>query len=513
MRKIAIIFLFLIWSVAVLANPVAENLLNELLFTNDGWIIELNNLGFHVSDDPLSVCYFFLQSGSDTIMVLDTLSSDSVFLIIDFKKIESAFTLDPSGDELRAGYKIDDRYYWFDELIYGNHGYIAAPRPGESICAQIVDSPIRPKYYLDSSPTIGRPNDTEGTSGIVRGVVTDPDGKPISEVTIESPSFEFYKPLISATTDKNGEFSASALATKWLLSISKDGYETRDVSLQIWPDSTIELNLVLQRDPEFYQSYFPLQVGNVWKYQYTCQEGPPSISISEVTVIDNRGYYKLGEQYVRYDSLGNLLLYKDGKDTILYHLALDPDDSIMICFNDDGIFRDTLLIRSSRSSDPQTVPAGVFSDRFILYYSWKNIVDSDYYRVFARDVGLIEEVYLSVCDARQILDFARVNGIQYPASGIQPDHSRPDHYALTLTNYPNPFNSSTTLKYHLIKTDNIQLSVYDLNGRLVENLFSGRQSSGDYHFIWSGGNLPSGVYFLSLQAGEQRVIQKCMLLK
>ena len=150
MRKIAIIFLFLIWSVALLANPVSEILFNELLFTDDGWIIELNNLRLYLPNDS-TTSYFILQSGSDTIMVLDTLSSDSAFIIIDSKKIGSAFTLEPSGDVLLAGYKVDDRYYWFDELIYGNHGYIAAPRPGESICAQIVDSPIRPKYYLDLS--------------------------------------------------------------------------------------------------------------------------------------------------------------------------------------------------------------------------------------------------------------------------------------------------------------------------------------------------------------------------
>ena len=512
MRKIAIIFLFLIWSVALLANPVSEILFNELLFTDDGWIIELNNLRLYLSDDS-TTSYFILQSGSDTIMVLDTLSSDSAFIIIDSKKIGSAFTLEPSGDVLLAGYKVDDRYYWFDELIYGNHGYIAAPRPGESICAQIVDSPIRPKYYLDSSPTIGRPNDIEGTSGMIHGIVTDPNGKPIPEVIIESPSFEFYKPLISATTDKNGEFSASALATKWLLSIAKDGYKTQGFSLQIWPDSTIELNLVLQRDPEFYQSYFPLQVGNVWKYYQTFQGDSDSVSIREVTTINDKQYYKLGEQFVRYDSLGNLLSYQDGRDTILYYLSLGTQDSIMIYFEYDTTYADTLIIRSTRSSDPQTVPAGVFSDIITLSYQYKNVYDADYWQTFARDVGLIERGHSCSFDVRSILYFAEVNGVRYPASGIQPDYSRPDLYALTLTNFPNPFNSSTTLKYHLVKTDEIQLSVYDINGRLVEKLFSGRQSAGDYHFIWSGGNLPSGVYFLSLQAGEQRVIQKCMLLK
>ncbi|MFA7564220.1 MAG: T9SS type A sorting domain-containing protein, partial [Candidatus Neomarinimicrobiota bacterium] len=86
-------------------------------------------------------------------------------------------------------------------------------------------------------------------------------------------------------------------------------------------------------------------------------------------------------------------------------------------------------------------------------------------------------------------------------------------YNLSLTNYPNPFNSSTTIKYHLAETGDVRLSVFDLSGRLVAELFKGRQPAGDYHYLWSGDNLPSGVYLLSLQAGGKRVIQKCLLMK
>jgi len=82
-----------------------------------------------------------------------------------------------------------------------------------------------------------------------------------------------------------------------------------------------------------------------------------------------------------------------------------------------------------------------------------------------------------------------------------------------IINYPNPFNSATTLKYHLAETGDVRLNIFDLSGRLVAELFSGHQSAGDYNYLWSGGNLPSGVYFLTLEAGDQRIVQKCMLIK
>jgi hypothetical protein len=53
-------------------------------------------------------------------------------------------------------------------------------------------------------------------------------------------------------------------------------------------------------------------------------------------------------------------------------------------------------------------------------------------------------------------------------------------------NYPNPFNPSTSIEYHIDRSSMVELSVYDINGRLVRTLFSGRREQGDYRHLWNG---------------------------
>ena len=60
--------------------------------------------------------------------------------------------------------------------------------------------------------------------------------------------------------------------------------------------------------------------------------------------------------------------------------------------------------------------------------------------------------------------------------------------SFTLGNYPNPFNSQTTIFYDVESTIDINLNIYDLNGELVKRLYSGLSSIGENKFIWNGVN-------------------------
>lgn len=82
-----------------------------------------------------------------------------------------------------------------------------------------------------------------------------------------------------------------------------------------------------------------------------------------------------------------------------------------------------------------------------------------------------------------------------------------------LPNYPNPFNPSTTVKYQLSATSQVNLAVFDLLGRKVQTLVDQRQQPGVYTLQFNAENLSSGMYFLSIQAGEFNQIQKMTLIK
>jgi len=80
----------------------------------------------------------------------------------------------------------------------------------------------------------------------------------------------------------------------------------------------------------------------------------------------------------------------------------------------------------------------------------------------------------------------------------------PSEYRLSLSNYPNPFNSSTTIIYHVANIGpipaEIKIDIYDILGRKVRTLINERKEVGEHKITWDGRDdnvvdLPSGVYF------------------
>ena len=79
--------------------------------------------------------------------------------------------------------------------------------------------------------------------------------------------------------------------------------------------------------------------------------------------------------------------------------------------------------------------------------------------------------------------------------------------------WPNPLSSSTNLRFSLSDAGPVRLSIYDLRGRLVETLAEGHSSAGPQALAWEPGELPAGVYFLTLEAQGERLTRKMLLLR
>jgi len=96
---------------------------------------------------------------------------------------------------------------------------------------------------------------------------------------------------------------------------------------------------------------------------------------------------------------------------------------------------------------------------------------------------------------------------------IQPISEQiPAHYALE-QNYPNPFNPTTKFKIQLSKLSDTRVTVYDVLGREVEILVNQQLKPGTYEVEWNAANVPSGVYFYQLTAGEFSQTNKMILIK
>jgi len=80
-------------------------------------------------------------------------------------------------------------------------------------------------------------------------------------------------------------------------------------------------------------------------------------------------------------------------------------------------------------------------------------------------------------------------------------------------NYPNPFNPSTTLRYSLPQSSQVQIKVSDVLGNEIETIVNEEKPVGTYELSWNAANLTSGVYFYRLQAGSFVQTRKMILLK
>ncbi|MCB0525298.1 MAG: DUF4331 family protein [Saprospiraceae bacterium] len=97
-------------------------------------------------------------------------------------------------------------------------------------------------------------------------------------------------------------------------------------------------------------------------------------------------------------------------------------------------------------------------------------------------------------------------------SGINQDISTPKSSVYS-TNYPNPFKTATTIWYSLDAAAEVNVSVFDQRGRLLNNLTDGVQDAGEYELRFEGTDLPPGLYFARISLDQGREVQILKLIK
>jgi hypothetical protein len=119
------------------------------------------------------------------------------------------------------------------------------------------------------------------------------------------------------------------------------------------------------------------------------------------------------------------------------------------------------------------------------------------------------------------LGLTRGTGGQLITSISNENHSTaPSEFAM-LQNYPNPFNSTTLIKFSVPtnRSNNpVELTIYDIQGKIVKKLVNEKLQSGNYVTRWEGLNdnntkVTSGVYFCRGRIGDKMVTMKMLLLK
>lgn len=88
----------------------------------------------------------------------------------------------------------------------------------------------------------------------------------------------------------------------------------------------------------------------------------------------------------------------------------------------------------------------------------------------------------------------------------------------SLANYPNPFNPETTLAFELKNPTAVKLDIYNLKGQKVVSLLNDFYLRGRHEVVWNGKDhnnksVASGIYYLQMQAGNEKTNHKMILMK
>jgi len=86
------------------------------------------------------------------------------------------------------------------------------------------------------------------------------------------------------------------------------------------------------------------------------------------------------------------------------------------------------------------------------------------------------------------------------------------------SNYPNPFNPSTTIAFEINHSGRVIIDIYNIKGQRVKEVVSGSFSAGKHSVVWNGDDasghpVGSGVYFYRMTTGEYSAVRKMLLLK
>lgn len=145
------------------------------------------------------------------------------------------------------------------------------------------------------------------------------------------------------------------------------------------------------------------------------------------------------------------------------------------------------------------------------------------YHTPADTIGSLNFTFMTNIVKAAVTTMARLGEIQHYGVGVtdlaianttavaEQNSIKPQRYNLA-QNYPNPFNPQTRIDYALPEDNLITIKLYNTNGQELQTIMHKYHQAGSYSLNFNAASLPCGLYLYTLQAGEQIVSCKKMLL-
>ncbi|NOS83494.1 MAG: T9SS type A sorting domain-containing protein [Ignavibacteria bacterium] len=129
------------------------------------------------------------------------------------------------------------------------------------------------------------------------------------------------------------------------------------------------------------------------------------------------------------------------------------------------------------------------------------------------NVAVNDVVFLSSARGYAFGERGKIFKYNESVIGMQNNNNTLPTQSTLYQNYPNPFNPETVIEYYISEPASVGIKIFDASGKEVRSFNEGFKAIGKYSMTLNLIELPSGVYFYSLNTGEKKLSKKMVLIK
>ena len=259
--------------------------------------------------------------------------------------------------------------------------------------------------------------------------------------------------------------------------------------------------------------FAPLQIGNVWVYQHQSGLLIRGEVVDSSFVIDSIKYFGIAEGYSGNDRALRL--------TDKNYFVMREDSSFPEPLNERIYYKRNAQLGDTWESNygiytiTDTFPAYTFdtlvtgkllNENFVLV-EWDYVWTEEFGKLSALNWLGEVQYYLKGC----VINGRVYGDTTFIISDVD-DFSNKLSYEL-YNNYPNPFNSTTVIRFTIPESDYVLLEVYNSLGEKITTLVNEFTNSGNHSMQFEANNLASGVYLYVLRTSTYIQTKKMLLIR
>jgi len=229
---------------------------------------------------------------------------------------------------------------------------------------------------------------------------------------------------------------------------------------------------------------------------------------------NSRFMAKIAEFRRKGDRIGLYDFVKDLSTDSKSELNGQANLALILALNGNGDYISANSLARSIFSNPVAKPNDRLFAGVQLFHQWLDYNEFGTGEDITSEIpSIITNLETLKLDSVQVAMYRDLAGIGADKKDRESEEDSNDSNQFSITNFPNPFNPTTEIRFNLPVQNEITLKVFDMIGREVAVLIQERMDAGLHTISFNASNLSSGIYMYRLQIGNSMFTQKMTLLK